>query len=231
VRNSRAYHNVAGIEIENSTNAEVYNCESENNTGGILVFDLPDLPKKHGGEVRVYSNKIYNNNYKNFAPKGNIVAQVPPGTGIMILATSDVEIFENTISDNRTVGVAVISYYMTEQPIKDKDYDPYPKAIFFHDNTFTDSKNWRPTFRNKIGLLLWSKFKKDVPNIVYDGIIDEEVLGKDGKVSDRYKICIQEKEGTTFANIDAEHSFKNIQRDIKLHDCEREPIKEVILGK
>lgn len=231
VRDSRAYQNVAGIEIENSTNAEVYNCEAEGNTGGILVFDLPDLPKKKGGMVRVFNNNVHDNNYKNFAPKGNTVAQIPPGTGIMVLATSDVEVFENTIKDNRTVAVTIISYYMTEQPIKDKEYDPYPKAIFIHDNTYTESKNWRPTFRSKIGLLLWSKFKKDVPDIVYDGIIDENSLDADGKVMDRHKICIQEKEGITFANIDAENGFKNIQRDIKLHDCEREPIKGVKLGK
>jgi hypothetical protein len=120
---------------------------------------------------------------------------------------------------------------MTEQPIKDTAYDPYPKAIFIHDNTYSASKKWRPTFRNKIGLILWLKFKKKVPNIVYDGILDEEAQDASGKITDRYKICIQEKEGTTFANIDAEHKFKNIQKDIKLHDCAREPIKEVKLGK
>lgn len=43
VRNSRAYHNVAGIEIENSLMADVYDNESTENTGGVLVFDLPDL--------------------------------------------------------------------------------------------------------------------------------------------------------------------------------------------
>lgn len=231
VSNSRAYHNVAGIEIENSTHAEVYNCISEENTGGILVFDLPDLPKKKGGEVRVYNNKVLNNNYKNFAPKGNIVAQVPPGTGVMILATSDVEIFENTITDNRTVPITVVSYYMTELPIKDEAYDPYPKAIYFHDNTFNRSKKWRPTFRNKIGLLLYREFRKNVPDIVYDGIMDEGSMDDKGKMTDRYKICIQEKDGTTFANLDAENDFENIKTDIKHHDCSREPIKEVKLGK
>ena len=64
VRNSRAYRNVAGIEIENSTMADVYNNIAEGNTGGILVFDLPGLIKKGGGNVRVYNNKIRNNNYR-----------------------------------------------------------------------------------------------------------------------------------------------------------------------
>ena len=43
VKNSRAEYNVAGIEIENSYYADVYNNHAENNTGGILVFDLPDM--------------------------------------------------------------------------------------------------------------------------------------------------------------------------------------------
>ena len=43
VKNSRAEFNVAGIEIENSYYADVYNNHAENNTGGILVFDLPDM--------------------------------------------------------------------------------------------------------------------------------------------------------------------------------------------
>ena len=40
VRNSRAEFNVAGIEIENSTYADVYDNVATNNTGGILGFDL-----------------------------------------------------------------------------------------------------------------------------------------------------------------------------------------------
>ncbi|MFC1759223.1 parallel beta-helix domain-containing protein, partial [Planctomycetota bacterium] len=71
VRNCKAYFNVAGIEIENCHSAEVYGCEVTNNTGGILVFDLPDLPQQHGHDVRVYNNRVFENNTKNFAPKGN----------------------------------------------------------------------------------------------------------------------------------------------------------------
>ena len=44
VRESRAEFNVAGIEIENSNYADVYNNIATNNTGGLLVFDLPNLP-------------------------------------------------------------------------------------------------------------------------------------------------------------------------------------------
>ena len=57
VRNSRAHYNVAGIEIENSYYADVYDNVASHNTGGILVFDLPDLPQQGGHHVRVFRNQ------------------------------------------------------------------------------------------------------------------------------------------------------------------------------
>ncbi|MEL6945536.1 MAG: parallel beta-helix domain-containing protein, partial [Bacteroidota bacterium] len=150
VRNSRAYQNVAGIEIENSTNADVYDNLAEDNTGGILVFDLPDLIKKKGGNVRVFNNKIIDNNLKNFAPEGNMVAIVPPGTGVLVLATSDVEIFDNEITNNRTVGTGIVSYLYTEIPIKDELFDPYPKRVYIHNNTYNKDRK-KPKLASDIG--------------------------------------------------------------------------------
>ena len=96
--------NVAGIEIENCTKADVYENVATDNSGGILVFTMPDLPTKDGRECRVFNNKVVANNHDNFAPKGNIVASVPPGTGVMILANDEVEVFDNTIEKNQTGG-------------------------------------------------------------------------------------------------------------------------------
>ena len=70
VRNSRAEYNVAGIEIENSYFADVYNNLATNNTGGILVFDLPGLPQQGGHHVRLFNNRSIGNNTDNFAPEG-----------------------------------------------------------------------------------------------------------------------------------------------------------------
>ena len=83
VRFSEAFDNVAGIEIENSTRADGYGNNVHGNTGGILVFDLPDLPVKEGRQVRIFDNIIKDNNLDNFAPEGNIVGKVPAGTGII----------------------------------------------------------------------------------------------------------------------------------------------------
>ena len=141
VKNCLATENVAGIEIENSLDADVFDNTATHNTGGILVFDLPDLVQKKGGNVRVFNNKIIENNHSNFAPKGNIVAKVPKGTGILILATNNVDIYNNQIINNKTTGVAVISYFMTENPIKDSLYYPYPTWVSIHDIILNGAAN------------------------------------------------------------------------------------------
>src|SRR5262249_10203967 len=124
VRRCRAERNVAGIEIENCTAADVYENVATNNAGGLLVFDMPGLPVKNGKQVRVYQNEVKANNHPNFAPKGNIVASVPPGTGLMVMATDQVEVFKNTIEDNNTYNLAILSFLVTGRPIEDKEYDP-----------------------------------------------------------------------------------------------------------
>ena len=45
VRNNRAEFNVAGIEVENTIRADVYGNTATDNTGGILVFNMPNLPQ------------------------------------------------------------------------------------------------------------------------------------------------------------------------------------------
>ncbi|MFO0426991.1 MAG: parallel beta-helix domain-containing protein [Planctomyces sp.] len=87
VRSCHAERNVAGIEIENTVDADVYGNVATNNTGGILVFDMAGLQLKAGSNVRVFRNKVTANNHRNFADPGGVVAAVPPGTGVMIMAT------------------------------------------------------------------------------------------------------------------------------------------------
>ncbi len=211
VRNSKAYENVAGIEIENSTHADVFNNEATNNTGGLLVFDLPDLIQKKGGYVRLFNNHIHDNNHENFAPKGNIVGKVPLGTGIMIMATNNVEIFGNKILNNITTGTAIVSYYISENPIKDSGYYPYPTLINIHDNLY-ERPNVRATMKGRMGKLFRFKLKfgKKVPHIIYDGIVDQ---------NNSPQICIRNNTNMTFANMDAANKFKNISRDASRYDC------------
>ena len=192
VKNSRAEFNVAGIEIENSYYADVFDNHAENNTGGILVFDLPDIPQQGGHHVRVFRNKSINNNTDNFAPEGNIVGEVPRGTGIIIQANSHVEIFENDIGGNDTVNIAIVTYgYETE----DENYYPHPRAIQIHNNRFTKSGNNPDLETGELAKILYELSDKNMPDIFWDGILpmkqiifgqpDNEklILGNNGSAS------------------------------------------------
>jgi parallel beta-helix repeat protein len=220
VRNCKAYENVAGIEIENSWDAEIYNNEAYNNTGGILVFDLPDLKLKKGGNCKVYNNVVRDNNAVNFAPKGNIVGKVPQGTGILLLASTNVDVYGNKVINNRTVPTGVISYYITENPINDSSYYPYPTAIRIYDNEYSKERK-RATMKGRMGKLYRFKLKfgKDVPDIVYDGILDEKLAVNNKYPADK-AICVKNNKGATWANLDASNDFKNISRDITVVVCQ-----------
>ena len=225
VRNCVAYHNVAGIEIENSIGADVYQNEAYQNTGGILVFDLPDLIQKKGGNVRVYDNHIHDNNLENFAPKGNIVAKVPAGTGVLILATSNIELFKNRIINNKSFGTGIISYHATEEAIKDSLYNPYPASISIHDNEYR-RETVRPTYKGRMGMMFRFKlhFGKDVPDIIWDGITDSKATGPNAPT-----LCLRNNKNARFANIDAGNDFKNISHDLAPHTCELPALDAVSL--
>mgnify|MGYP006084031123 FL=1 len=168
VRNSRAEFNVAGIEIENSYFADVYDNVATNNTGGILVFDLPSLPQQGGHHVRVFNNQSVGNNTDNFAPAGNIVGEVPRGTGIIIQANSNVEIFNNIIGDNETVNIAVVTY---GSDTDDKDYYPHPKSIQIHGNEFGPTGYNPDTSKGELAQILYDLSGGDMPDIFWDGLV------------------------------------------------------------
>ena len=211
VKNSKAYHNVAGIEIENSIRADVFNNEAYENAGGLLVFDLPDLIQKRGGQIKVHNNSVHDNNYINFAPKGNIVATVPSGTGLMILATKEVEIYQNEIRNNQSIGTAIISYFTTGKPINDKEYDPFPSAVSIHDNLY-ERKDGLPISNDPLGMIIGKTFGEKVPHILYDGIKNPVLLDEKGNWIASQCISIINNKNQSIANLDAEHGFKNMVR-------------------
>ncbi len=168
VRNSVAQFNVAGIEIENSYYADVYNNLASHNTGGILVFDLPDLPQQGGHHIRVFNNKSIDNDTDNFAPEGNIVGEVPRGTGIIIMANSDVEIFNNLMSGNGTVNLSIVSY---GDETDDPNYYPHPKNIQVHGNTYGPSGFDPDIETGDLAKVLYEISGGNMPDIFWDGIV------------------------------------------------------------
>ncbi|MEL6415530.1 MAG: parallel beta-helix domain-containing protein, partial [Pseudomonadota bacterium] len=133
VRRNRAEYNVAGIEIENTVNADVYENIATNNTGGILVFNMPQL-QQEGKATRVFNNRVFANNTGNFGHPGTPVASVPAGTGIIVNSNDLVEIFDNEISDNQTGNIIVSSLHTTgySEEQASASFDPYPEGIFIY---------------------------------------------------------------------------------------------------
>lgn len=234
IRNNIAYHNVAGIESENSKWVEIYGNQAYLNTGGILVFDLPGLTQ-FGHTTRVYQNLIEKNNYRNFAPEGNIVATVPPGTGLMLLATRNIEVFNNQFVDNKTAGMAIASYDLVaslatadesqlneniEVAQKDELYDPYGKDIYVHHNEF-DNSHLFPTLKNDFGILFLMKFPFATPDIVWDGIIPDR---------SSFGFCLSENGEFKFADLDAANDFESLTSDWSAFSCTSEPVEAIFGG-
>ncbi len=168
VRRNRVVENVAGIEIENSNFAEVTENLTTKNTGGILVFDLPGLPKVGGGSVLVARNAVIDNNTDNFAPEGNIVASVPAGTGVMVMANTNVQILENALVNNDTSHVMLIAY---TQNYTDERYKPRPVEVYVAQNVY-GSGGAKPDFEG--GEMLAAAFGGALPPVLTDGL--HEVL-------------------------------------------------------
>lgn len=193
VRNNRAMKNVAGIEIENSYFADVHDNIASHNTGGILVFDLPNLKQMGGHSIRVFNNKIVENDTPNFAKKGTTVADVPMGTGLLIMANRNVHVFENTFDKNAMVHVAIVSYF---QDYEDENFYPHPRAIMVRNNVFGEG-GYGPN--GAVGKVFAEVSGTPVPDIVWDGVtpITEWLTW----TSDEDGIFVQEADATTFANL------------------------------
>lgn len=164
VRNSRAEYNVAGIEIENSARADVYRNVATHNAGGILVFDLPNLPVQGGHDIRVFDNDVVDNDTGNFAPKGNTVAMVPKGMGIMVMANRNVHVFGNRMSGNGTAHVLIAAY---PNEYEDADYMFVPRGVYVHDNEYGAGGN-APD--GEVGKIISDISGTPVPDVVWDGV-------------------------------------------------------------
>jgi parallel beta-helix repeat protein len=226
IRGCKVEKNVVGIEVENTIGADIYDNEAINNTAGILVLDLQNLV--HGGEkTRVFNNILVDNNYDNFAEPGTIVAVTPVGTGILILASREVEVFDNVIGDNNVIGIGIVSYIsisvLTGEPITAPDFDPYFDNVYVHDNSFSKNDEINVTGQSDLGLLLLSKFgASPIPHIVTDGIFKEGTGDNGG-------ICINNNEGASFVNLDIANNFANPSFDITPHLCEGQVLSPINL--
>jgi parallel beta-helix repeat protein len=234
VRRNLAQFNVAGIEIENSKDADVYHNYAIGNTGGILVFDLPGPPVQGGRRVRVFENQVLDNNEPNFAVPGSIVGQVPAGTGVLVMANDDVEVYDNTIDDHRTISIALVSYLIAIFPDDGsnlrEDYDEFVERIHVHDNVITNG-GYAPD--GQLGIIAQTVFEVvggvPIPDIMLGGWFDPAKLDPaTGELPDDLKICVHDNGDATFGNLNALRPAGPIL-DPAPYDCSHAPVVEVAL--
>ena len=222
VRRNRAERNVAGIEIENCIGADVYDNVATENTGGILVFNMPDLPQP-GHTTRVFKNRIFGNNTDNFGRKGSAVAAVPAGSGVVVMSNDQVEIFDNEIADNRTVNVLIASHYSAGYDSKYKPsakFDPYPEQIFVHDNRFSGGGDSPDGLDLKALKVAMFGLNGHFPDVLWDGYAND-------KRAQGPQICVQGASGVL--NADGPNKNKDPKSDAKPFDCKLDPLPAVEL--
>ena len=222
VRNSVARLNVAGIEIENTVHADVYDNEATENTGGILVFNMPDLPQE-GHSTRVYNNRINNNNTPNFAAPGTAVAGVPAGSGVIINANDRVEIFANEISGNNSASILISSFYSAGYASRDtvETFDPYPEQINIYDNQMSGAgAAGGAPYLEQLRVALFGE-SGSLPDILWDGYVNEENASGP-------QICVAED--VTLLNIDTPNEHANPSTDMAPYRCTLEKLEPVTLA-
>jgi len=233
IQGNRSEYNVDGYEIENSEDVDAYNNIATHNTGGIGVFNLPNLPRQGGRDVRIFNNQMVDNNTPNFAPKSlGPIHYLPTGTGMYVMAIRDVEIFGNKIQNNNTVNLYIIHYKtgvdedslrdtsaspITQQIFApdDKRYDPFVQSIHIHDNEISGGGHSPDNRINGVKMLA-AALGGQLPDVLYDGMVDPK-WGRKG--ANQGKICLQNNGSATFLNFDMPGQMKHPSPDLKPYGC------------
>jgi parallel beta-helix repeat protein len=240
IRRNRSEYNVDGYEIENSENVDAYENIATHNTGGIGVFNLPNLPRQGGKHVRLFKNTVVDNNTPNFAPASlGPIHDLPAGTGVYVMSIRDVEAFNNKIQNNNTVNVFIIHYdtgmgdslaETASSPItqqifapKDSRFYPFTQNIYFHDNDISGggkSPDPRATDMKQMA----AAFGGGLPDILYDGRVDP-AWGR--KSSNPGQLCLADNGPATFLNFDAAGNMKHPIADVKQYFCTLPALTEI----
>jgi parallel beta-helix repeat protein len=240
LRHNRAEFNVDGFEVENTENADVYENVMTHNTGGIGVFNLPNLPRQGGKHVRVFNNQIVDNNTPNFAPKSlGAIYNLPTGTGVYVMAIQDVEAFNNKIQNNNSLNVFIIHFKtgvgdsiqttaaspITQQIFapEDKRYYPFTRQVYFHDNDISGGGK-SPDSRITVLGQLSAALGGGLPDILYDGLADPAWPKKSSNSGD---ICLTNNGSASFLNFDAAGPMKHPVKDITKYACSLPPLAAV----
>lgn len=227
IRRGNIHQNAVGIKFENTKNGEIYKNTIHNNRTGLVILDSPNSNNKKGGFTRIYNNRIIENNHKKFSSNKHQTLNCPRGTGVLIAASNDIELFNNEIESHQSFGLMITSYFFIQPGIHPSTFDPYPYRISVHDNWFK-RKEQQSAFRGTLKSALNKKFKEDLPHIGMDGIFNPKQTNEYGWLNEGYRICIHDNEKATLVNFDAAHNFENIDTKPYPFRCKLVPFRGLI---
>lgn len=152
-----ATDSVSGFELENTLRSRADHNVGFGNTAGLLSFALPNLKVKVNKTNTIEFNDFHANNRDNTCEdEHDVVCNVPPGAGIILVATDGNTVQNNSVKNNRTGGIAVVSYcIIADQPCK-PDIDPNPDNNHVLDNTVKgNGKNPAHPYEGVAADLIW----------------------------------------------------------------------------
>lgn len=220
VRENIISENVAGIEVENSIYVDVFKNKAFENTVGLFISDQPGLSVKNGHHVRIFENSITENNLPNFALGENAVAQIPAGTGLLLLSSREAEIFKNDFKGHKTMSAAILSFLIGLDGKPDSLFNPFTSSVFVHHNKFEQPMVLPDTLK-PLGMVVYSLFQENNPHILFDGVIDPAFLDSDGVAREARNLCMQFNGDIKFADINGPSHYREIKTDPNVHNCEQ----------
>jgi parallel beta-helix repeat protein len=108
-----------GVQVVNSDNIIIRGNTVTGNSTGILAIVDPFNPRTQTSDVLIAANRIEANNRPNTSTEGDL-ERIPAGAGILIVGSDNVRIRANEVTNNNTLGVAIL-----QNPIVLRD----PRAI------------------------------------------------------------------------------------------------------
>lgn len=230
IRRNRAERNLVGIQVEDAVGIDLYDNVTTGNSGGILVNDTP--ARTHAGSrTRIFDNHVFANNGENFSPPGTPVAALPAGSGIAVHASDQIEIFNNSIADNRSANIVISALTETGKtaapPAPDTaagpaGFDPFPETIHIHDNRFSGGgANPDGLELQALRVVIAGPFGR-LPDILWDGYTDAAKM-VDGAMPDSLRICIGDTV-TDIVNADVESGRARPRIATSEHLCHLPPL-------
>ena len=213
-----SFDSLAGFVLEDSRRCELRLNSAEVNGVGLLVADSPG-DAATTAENTLRENIVLENNALLERPSGSsLLAHVPTGVGVVILAADDTEVVGNQIEGNAAAGVMVLAHTtlvdLAGAPPAGGDYDPYPSLVHLHEDVYVENGFDPVTGADPlVAELLTRSTRTELADVVWDGALGGDLAPG--------TLCLRPDadSAVTFLDLDARGGFATPSEDTYPHDC------------